>query len=624
MKMKMKIRIIMMMVAMAVVTGFISSAKAASFTPIWYDNLYHLDKLSADGCKKVLVLPSGGSEVPPPTPPDTHDYDQFRNGEVENYLNMADKRGIKVILGVYWFLRWNTNHTGAQVMADMDANMASLKYYAAKFASHPALAGWYTLDEPPAGDTRLIGLAARAYGILKVAAPSLPVYMAFTFASNSSPIIPVQYKDSYDVFMWDCYSFFRQSIATDPTTYYAEWIDMESWKKDFIRMADINKGFEMPKPVIPILQAYGKPGAFPDYAARLPSKNEMRYMVYYSANNGMHAVSLFYYNWLLDSVATPAPNPYTGTGEQWRKDVGKPVTDEMMIYADAIDKGPVPGAVSGLDSDINGKVYKDPSTGKYYLLTVKDSALVVRWKLDETSGTTVADASGSGNTGTITGGATWVTGKVGGALSFDGVNGSVTCGSVGPGLGGGGNTKHTVAAWVKVNALPANRAWIMVLGNAGPGSHHWTIDRTGKTQFGAWGGNAVQPVLPVGQWRHVAITFDGTNLKSYVNGALVQSAAAKFNMFNLKGLPLTLAKAQIGENAFNGVLDDVRVYNRELTAVEVVQAMSASTPSAFTINLPGTWSRLAEYGAGNIPIVGNKVSPLGYSMYQVRNFELIP
>jgi len=49
------------------------------------------------------------------------------------------------------------------------------------------------------------------------------------------------------------------------------------------------------------------------------------------------------------------------------------------------------------------------------------TGLVGHWKFDEVSGTTATDSSGNNNAGTLTNGPTWTAGKIGGALSFDGI-----------------------------------------------------------------------------------------------------------------------------------------------------------------------------------------------------------
>lgn len=187
------------------------------------------------------------------------------------------------------------------------------------------------------------------------------------------------------------------------------------------------------------------------------------------------------------------------------------------------------------------------------------------------------DSSPYGNTATIYG-ASWTYGvRTSGvhslALSFDGIDDYVSVSSV-TGLSAA-NSPHSILAWVKVNSLPPNRAWILQLGNEGLGSHHWLINNQGGTQFGAWGGGQTQPALPVGQWTHIAITFDGSTLRSYVDGVASQSVAATFN---IAGTPLTLAQAHIGENYFNGVIDEVYIYDRALSADEIAAYYSSNFP----------------------------------------------
>ena len=58
--------------------------------------------------------------------------------------------------------------------------------------------------------------------------------------------------------------------------------------------------------------------------------------------------------------------------------------------------------------------------------TVAPSNLVAYWKFDEGSGTTAADSSGNGNTGTLINGPLWTAGKAGNALYFDGIDDNVT------------------------------------------------------------------------------------------------------------------------------------------------------------------------------------------------------
>jgi hypothetical protein len=228
--------------------------------------------------------------------------------------------------------------------------------------------------------------------------------------------------------------------------------------------------------------------------------------------------------------------------------------------------------------------------------------IVGYWKLDETAGTTASDQTGANNLST-SGGATWSTDVPAAmpagshSLSFDGVDGEASKAAL-SGLAAG-NTVHSIAAWIKVTALPANRAWILLLGNEGTGAHHWLIDKNGATQFGTWGGpGQVAPALTVGQWAHVAVTFDGTNLRGYLNGVLFSTVATNFS---LQGVPLTLAKIHLSENYFNGLLDDVRLYNRELSQAEITSLAAGSFGPPAPIGLtaaPGSSSVILNWTSG--------------------------
>jgi MYXO-CTERM domain-containing protein len=210
---------------------------------------------------------------------------------------------------------------------------------------------------------------------------------------------------------------------------------------------------------------------------------------------------------------------------------------------------------------------------------------VMYWKLDEASGAaaTPADDAVGTNDGTHAGTPTPSTDRPTlsftnlQSLSFDGVDDQVTRASV-TGIAAGA-TAHTIAMWIKVTALPANRAWIAQLGNEGTGSHHWLLKADGTSQIGMWGGTQQFPPLPAdAAWRHVASTYNGTNLSVYVNGTEVGTATAA--AFNLQGVPFSIAQVHNGENFFNGLIDDVRIYPRALTATEVQYLAAGNGPPA--------------------------------------------
>jgi hypothetical protein len=87
------------------------------------------------------------------------------------------------------------------------------------------------------------------------------------------------------------------------------------------------------------------------------------------------------------------------------------------------------------------------------------STLTAHWKLNESSGTSAADASGYSHTGTVTGTAAWATGMIGNALTFDGSTRIQSTGLI------GSPTSVTLAAWAKLTTADTNGAEIISLGD---------------------------------------------------------------------------------------------------------------------------------------------------------------
>jgi hypothetical protein len=84
--------------------------------------------------------------------------------------------------------------------------------------------------------------------------------------------------------------------------------------------------------------------------------------------------------------------------------------------------------------------------------------------------------------------------------------------------------------------------------------------------------------LPVNSWTHLAVTYDGAGLKLYVNGTLASSKPLLGNILTSTG-PLRFGGNSIWSEWFKGSLDEIRIYNRALTATEVQSDMGrAVTP----------------------------------------------
>jgi hypothetical protein len=197
------------------------------------------------------------------------------------------------------------------------------------------------------------------------------------------------------------------------------------------------------------------------------------------------------------------------------------------------------------------------------------AGLVAAYGFEQTSGTSVTDSSGKGSTGTLSG-ATWVAdGKSGRALSFDGVNDIVTVPDsnlldLAPGM--------TLEAWVKPTTVSG---WRTVMLKERPSQLAYALYATGdngrplvETFTGASREARGTAALPVGTWTHLAATYDKSTLKLYVNGTLVSSTAFTGTLFNSTGA-LRIGGNTVWGEYFGGLIDDVRVYERALSAAEI-------------------------------------------------------
>ncbi|HWM10293.1 MAG TPA: LamG domain-containing protein [Solirubrobacteraceae bacterium] len=195
--------------------------------------------------------------------------------------------------------------------------------------------------------------------------------------------------------------------------------------------------------------------------------------------------------------------------------------------------------------------------------------LVGAWGFDETSGSTAGDASGHGNAGLISG-ASRRTGRYGNGLRFDGVDDWVT---VDDDATLDLSTGMTLEAWVRPETLGS--LWRTVLikeqdsqlayalyanNDAGvPSGHVFTV--------GDQGLGGPQP-LPVNQWSHLATTWDGSTLRLYVNGNEVSSTPLAGQAVESSG-PLRIGGNAIWPEWFQGSIDEVRMYDRALTAAQI-------------------------------------------------------
>jgi hypothetical protein len=221
------------------------------------------------------------------------------------------------------------------------------------------------------------------------------------------------------------------------------------------------------------------------------------------------------------------------------------------------------------------------TTSAAVTVTVSNTAatgLIAAYGFNAGSGTSTADATGTGHTGTLSG-PTWTTaGKNGNALSFDGVNDYV---SVADANDLDLTTGMTLEAWVRPAALANWNTVLMKQGSASTlaytlyandGSPWPAVTvRIGTNDQSATGASQ----LPLNTWTHLAGTYDGTALRLYVNGVQVGSRPQTGSMLT-STLSLRIGGNAVWGEYFKGVIDDVRIYNRALTAAEIQSDMNTA------------------------------------------------
>jgi glucose/arabinose dehydrogenase len=192
------------------------------------------------------------------------------------------------------------------------------------------------------------------------------------------------------------------------------------------------------------------------------------------------------------------------------------------------------------------------------------------WRLDDATGTQAADSTGNGHLGTLVNGPTWTTGRIGGALQFDGTNDYVdTAGESAFDFTG----PFSVSFWMKRSGF--TNAWEAMVTKA---DSSWGIARNSTsrtvafTTFNASGTPqdlTGTKTVDDNQWHHIVAVYTGTQKQLYIDGTLNASVnyaqTLAVNNFNLRlGMNQEYAPAFYG-----GALDEVRAYPRALTSAEV-------------------------------------------------------
>jgi prepilin-type N-terminal cleavage/methylation domain-containing protein len=192
-------------------------------------------------------------------------------------------------------------------------------------------------------------------------------------------------------------------------------------------------------------------------------------------------------------------------------------------------------------------------------VTLRNKPLAAEWLFDKGSGTTVEDTSPNGNEGTISG-ATWTGGVHGSALSFDGVNDYVRVSSdYTLNLTEGIN----VGAWVNLQAT-GNRQSLVEKIAPGQSGYWLAVGTDGRLSVELGTANGFYREMSTNsinwnKWQAVGFSYDGSQLKFYINGKLDPRVVAVTGKIVSNNQDLYLGTYHAGGDWVRGKIDEVRI-----------------------------------------------------------------
>lgn len=288
------------------------------------------------------------------------------------------------------------------------------------------------------------------------------------------------------------------------------------------------------------------------------------------------------------------------------------------------------GAWSGAKST-SGTQVVNPVSSSTYILTCGDgvktasssvqinvinsqNSAIGFWQLDEGSGTNTYDSSGNTYTGALINGPVWAVGKKGGALSFDGVDDQVKISSA---TSLSGLSDMTLSAWINPRSFGGNGTGQgRILGksdNASTARFALMLGTDGtsiqfNSGFDSVGGSWKTPTgsVPLNSWSHIALVYThdlASTPTIYING--VAQAVSLIGAPSGNAVPDD-SSFYIGSRGinnarvFDGLIDQVRIYNRKLASSEVTTIYNSENSGSSDITPPNI--------SITSPLVGSTVS----------------
>jgi len=223
-------------------------------------------------------------------------------------------------------------------------------------------------------------------------------------------------------------------------------------------------------------------------------------------------------------------------------------------------------------------------------------SLVGYWRFDDETGSTAEDSSEYNNDGAVVD-ATWTTGKVAGALSFDGTSDYVQV-PASSSLSLSTN-EMTLLGWIYPSDATGQWKTIIQRSNASNNFIDWQLysrAMDAPTSYHPvfridWNGNNIVDAdesvegnieLAANTWYFIAVTYDGASLKFYLDGDLVDTTVKAGGVIPNSDRDIWIGGNETWGEFFTGKIDEFRIYNTALN-IQQIQEMMELTEYTLTI-----------------------------------------
>lgn len=226
------------------------------------------------------------------------------------------------------------------------------------------------------------------------------------------------------------------------------------------------------------------------------------------------------------------------------------------------------------DIDANNKV----TTGDVWSFSI--GKLIGWWKFDESSGSNALDSSGNGNNGTLRGNPQWrpQAGKIGGAIELSGKDDYVEISNE---SAFDINGQITVSAWVNITDVPQEWTGIVTKGDSA-----WRVSTSlakNVFHFGVSSQDYIHGLNAVdsGQWHNVVCVYDGQKFSIYIDGKPDVISMPLAVPIGTNDFPVCIGEnLEVKGRCFNGLIDDVLIYDYALSENEIVELYNSSVNTA--------------------------------------------